>query len=164
MAKLQIDDQTINVPIVRNALTIFFILLALLLVGLGIAVIRHVIGWGAEAAQVAQEQVGPRALLKKYEWFKDAHAQLDAKRANIRVYQARLADLDKHPSESRTREETRSQWISEKAGVVASYNDLAAEYNAQMAKANYAFCNVGALPQGATEPLPRNVAPYSEGN
>jgi hypothetical protein len=41
-----------------------------------------------------------------------------------------------------------------------SFNQLAADYNAQMAKINYAFCNVGQLPQGATTPLPREYKPY----
>lgn len=53
-------------------------------------------------------------------------------------------------------------WSSEFAGVIASYNGLAAEYNAQMSKANWAFTNVGDLPDGASEPLPREFATYLE--
>jgi len=53
-------------------------------------------------------------------------------------------------------------WSSEVAGVKASYNSLAAEYNAQMAKMNWRFTNVGMLPQGATQPLPREYKPYVE--
>ena len=40
---------------------------------------------------------------------------------------------------------------------------LAAEYNAQMAKFNWAFTNQGKLPAGATEVLPREFKPYTEG-
>lgn len=53
-----------------------------------------------------------------------------------------------------------SIWQAEVAGVKASYNSLAAEYNAQMAKINWRFCNRGQLFKGADEPLPREFALY----
>ncbi len=62
----------------------------------------------------------------------------------------------------RTDLEQYNLWTTELAGVIAAYNSLAAEYNAQMAKENWAFCNVGDLPAGATEPLPREFAAYME--
>jgi hypothetical protein len=34
------------------------------------------VGWFGEAATVAREELGPRALLKKYAWFKDAAASI----------------------------------------------------------------------------------------
>lgn len=139
------------------------VILLLLVLGAGVSVAGWLGGWFSEAGQVAREQAGPRALLRKYEWFKDAYAQLEAKRANILAYDARIAALDKRGPLSRTAEEQRNLWLGEKAGVVASYNDLAAEYNAQMAKANYRFTNVGDLPQGSSDPLPRNVISYQEG-
>jgi hypothetical protein len=46
-------------------------------------------------------------------------------------------------------------------GIKASYRTLAAEYNAAMAKFNYRFANAGDLPEGATEPLPREFATYA---
>ncbi len=146
----------------------FLLIICIVLFALSCAVgaLGYAAGWFREAAAVAQEQLGPRALLKKYEWFKDAHAQLDAKMANIRVYNQRFAEQDKRAAGkelSRTSEEQRNIWLGEKAGVVASYNDLAAEYNAQMSKINYRFTNLGDLPQGATEPLPRNVISYQDG-
>jgi hypothetical protein len=49
---------------------------------------------------------------------------------------------------------------SEVAGVKASYNSLAAEYNANMVKVHWAFCNAGDLPAGAAEALPREYKPY----
>jgi hypothetical protein len=49
---------------------------------------------------------------------------------------------------------------AEISGMKASFNDLAAEYNAAMVKINFAFINVGQLPQGATEALPREFKPY----
>lgn len=121
-----------------------------------------------EAAQVAQEELGPRALLAKYTWLKEAHAQLDKKLADIKVYQGRLKAMEDgyggKPRSTWAREdrEQYNVWSSEVAGVKASYNDLAATYNAKMVEVNWAFCNVGTLPKGATEVLPRNYAPYVE--
>ena len=48
----------------------------------------------------------------------------------------------------------------EVSGITAGLNALASEYNAQMAKWNWRFTNVGQLPKGATEALPREFKPY----
>ncbi len=121
-------------------------------------------GWFTDAAKVAKQEFSASALLKKYEWFKDAAAQLDKKRADIRVYEHRLTILDRTPRDQwdRTDKELYGQWLSEVAGVKASYNALAADYNAQMAKFNWRFTNAGMLPEGASEPLPREFKPYTE--
>lgn len=125
--------------------------------------------YAERAAQVVSQEIDPAVLLQKYMWFKDAHAALDQKQATIKLYTKRLTDLKAEykgiargqwPAEER---ETYNQWYSELDGIVASYNDLAATYNAQMVKINWRFTNVGGLPQGATEPLPRDYAPYTEG-
>ncbi len=132
-----------------------------------IGVTGYVLGWFGEAAQVAQEEFGPRAMLEKYEWFKDAAAQLEKKQADITVYDGRMKEMNetykdlarqKWPREDR---EQYNVWSSEVAGVKASYNSLAAEYNAQMAKFNWRFANVGELPKGADTPLPREFKPYT---
>jgi len=142
---------------------LFFVL------GLVLIPVSLFFGWVGETQQVAKEQFGPRALLAKYEWFKDSAAQLDKKRADIRVYSVRLSSmLDSYSSIpryqwDRTDKEQWALWQSELAGVKASYNGLAAQYNSQMAKFNWAFANAGSLPQGATEPLPREFKPYVEG-
>jgi two-component SAPR family response regulator len=104
-------------------------------------------------------------LLKKYEWFKDAAAQLDKKQADIAMYESMVEETKKDygPDQSkwpRDVRETQSQRKTEMLGVKSSYNSLAAEYNAAMAKINYEFCNVGDLPRGATKPLPRAFKPY----
>jgi hypothetical protein len=118
---------------------------------------------------VLQEQTEGHELLRKYEWFKDAAANLDKKKADIQVYDLRFANLRKaYEGQGRTAwsREDREQsniWESEVAGIKASYNQLAADYNAAMAKINYRFCNVGQLPQGANEPLPREFKPYDYG-
>jgi len=122
--------------------------------------------WAGGAVDVVANEVDPAYLLKKYEWFKDAAAQLDKKKADIGVYQSRLTEMEKsyegvpRKDWDRVDKQQMMMWRSEVAGVTASYNGLAAEYNAQMAKINWRFCNVGQLPQGATDPLPREYAPY----
>lgn len=144
-------------------LKIVFLIFAL---GIVASVVDYGIGWFGETAKVAQKEFGPEMLLKKYEWFKDASSQLDKKQADIMVYDGRMNQMDetykglerhKWPREDR---EQHNLWSSEVAGVKASYNSLAADYNAQMAKFNWHFTNVGDLPPGADKPLPREYKPY----
>ncbi|MDX1987077.1 MAG: hypothetical protein SFV17_10370 [Candidatus Obscuribacter sp.] len=129
-------------------------------------VLSYTAGWFRDAGQVVQEEFSPSALLKKYEWFKDASAQLDAKKANIDAAQARInAVEDQYKGVprgqwARTDAEQFNLWQTEVAGLKANYNSLAAQYNAAMVKFNYRFTNVGDLPAGATEPLPRAYKPY----
>lgn len=143
---------------------IFFILVIAVL---GVSFLAHLLGWFGEAADVAHEQLGPRALLKKYEWFKDASAALDSKVANIAAAHRRQRSLvDSYEGKSRPKwsREDREQfnlWESEEAGMVASYNNLASEYNAEMVKANWRFANVGDVPAGGA-PLPREYREYKQ--
>ena len=122
--------------------------------------------WLGGAKEVAQQEFGAKELLRKYEWFKNASATLDKKRADIKVYEASLvnmvADYEgvKRSEWARTDRENMNQWRAELAGVKASYNSIAGQYNAQMAKANWAFTNKGSLPTGATQVLPRKVRNY----
>lgn len=84
----------------------------------------------------------------------------------MEVYESRRADLaaayEGMPRSGWAREdrEQYSLWSSEVAGVKASFNQLAGEYNAAMAKFNYRYANRGMLPEGAEEPLPREYKPY----
>lgn len=116
-----------------------------------------------QAKEVAIDEFGPKALLVKYEWFKDASAQLDKKNADIKVFEVRLKEIKNQFKDKEIPRHIYEQymiWHSEVAGIKASYNSLAAEYNSQMAKFNWQFCNAGTLPQGATEVLPREHKPY----
>ena len=94
-------------------------------------------------------------LIKKYEYFKDLSAAIDKKRADIELYQIEIS--------SYTKEDDRfyvEQRKSELIGIIAMHNQLCAEYNSAMSKFNYRFTNIGDLPEGATEPLPREYKPY----
>lgn len=140
----------------------------LVALSLVLGLVGSAFSWWGNAKQTAFEQFSASALLKKYEWFKDAHAALDAKVATIKLYEQRLAHATRgygtdHSKWPRDVREQTAIWESEQTGIVASYNDLAATYNAQMAKFNYRFANRGDLPAGASEPLPREYAPYQTG-
>ncbi len=121
-----------------------------------------------KVANVVSNEIDPAVLLQRYMWFKDAAAQLDKKAADIKVYEARLAALEsqyagvKRSAWPRDDRQEHAQILAELTGVKSSYNGLAAEYNAAMAKENWRFCEVGRLPQGASVPLPREFKPYQE--
>lgn len=133
-----------------------------------VGIVFWVVSWFTEAGQVAKQEFGAKALLHKYEWFKDAASQLDAKVADIKVYEARFTRLKKayegqgRGAWSREDREQANLWEQEVAGIKASYNDLCASYNAGMAKINWRFCNAGELPQGASQVLPREFRTYKE--
>jgi hypothetical protein len=94
-------------------------------------------------------------LLKKYEYFKDLSAAIDKKRADIELYQIEVSSYTKEDDGFYV-----EQRKSELIGIIAMHNQLCAEYNSAMSKFNYRFTNIGDLPEGATEPLPREYKPY----
>jgi hypothetical protein len=108
------------------------------------SIFGNAIGLFSEGAAVAGEELGPRAALRKYEWFKNASTQLARKAADITVYQSRVDDMAEgymgtpRKDWDRVDKEQMSQWMAEVARVKASYNGLAAEYNAAASKVNWA--------------------------
>jgi hypothetical protein len=139
----------------------------LLFFGVALGCLGYVGGWFNEAGKVAQDELGPRALLKKYETFKDLSAAIDKSDADIKVYESRLKSIeDQYKGVQRkdwAREDIAQHSLaaSELAGLKANRNRLAAEYNSQMAKENWKFANAGELPAGA-KPLPREYREYTE--
>ncbi len=155
-------------PLRHGAWVLFKVGLLLTLIGLAFTSIGYVVGWFGEAATVAKKEFGPREALKKYEWFKDAAAQLEKKQADIKVYAARERSMLATYEGVSRREWARPDleqfnlWNTEVAGVTASYNALAADYNAQMSKFNWRFAERGMQPPVASEPMPREFKPYEE--
>jgi hypothetical protein len=104
----------------------------------------YALGWFTEAAKVTKEEFGPKASLKKYEWFKEVSAKLEQKKADIQVYEQKISKFEKdyegvpRKDWDRTDKETINQWESELVGLKLNYNNLAAEYNAQSSKFNWA--------------------------
>lgn len=145
-------------------LTVLCIVLAGVL-ALAIAVPTcFVADYAGEAVAVARHEFSPTEMLKRYSWFKDAAAALDAKSATIGRIRSECKLLEGTPRSDWAREDRQqwNVWQSELTGTIGSYNLLAADYNAAMAKFNYAFTNVGDLPKGATVLLPREFKPYQE--
>lgn len=144
----------------------FFIALGvcvILLVFMGTCGVINIAGWFASrAVDVVKQQVDPAELLRKYELFKDESAQLDAKASNIRIKEKQVAKVEALPGKDRTDREQLMIWQQELGGMKYSFNQLAADYNSQMSKINYRFCNVGDLPQGASAVLPREYKQYLE--
>ncbi len=114
-----------------------------------------------KVAKVAQEELGPSALLKKYSDFKDMAAVLEAKKASIEVNENLAANMEKDKA-SWQRQDKEAYYLlqAEIAGMKSSFNQLASEYNSNMSKIHYRFCNTGELPQGAKDPLRREFKAY----
>lgn len=150
----------------KNIATIFFLSVGAMIALVGCLVLQKGCSWTSKAVRVVEQQVDPTLLLKRYEWFKNVYAECDKKLADISVYQNRLSQLEQsyngvsRKDWDRTDKEQFNLWSQEVAGTIASYNSLAAEYNAAMAKINYKFTNIGDLPSGATQVLPREVREY----
>lgn len=159
-----VGDVTSEVP--WTAWKIFGVIVAFLVLATGVVFVGSALGWFSAGVRVVTTEFGPEEMLRKYEWFKDAAAQIEKKKADIEVYENRIRSQDEAYKDvarknwPRDEREQRSVWESEVAGVKASYNNLAADYNAQMTKFNWAFANIGTLPKGADSPLPREFKPY----
>lgn len=122
--------------------------------------------YATDASDTLYKETKVSTLLKKYEYFKDVAAALDAKIASIGILEGKVAQMKKDyagkPRSEWAREDREQNNLNQEelAGLKMSYNTLCGDYNAQMSKMNWAFCNVGTLPEGATKPLPRDFKPY----
>ena len=140
----------------------------LLSISLIFAVMLSGCRWAGDAGDTAFSEFKASSLLQKYTRFKDMYASLEAKKATLSSLDTKIKSTEDQykgiPRKDWVLEDIQSlnQWKTEKDGLKASYNNLAAQYNADMSKANVNFTNTGDLPQGASDPLPRNVAPYIE--
>lgn len=106
-----------------------------------------------ETVAVVNQQYGPRAAVVKYEWFKDAATQLDRKKRDIENFQQASTSACSGAVTRQDKEDCRLA-RTELLGLQSSYNDLAAQYNANMSKVNWQF---------ASASLPREIAPYTNG-
>jgi len=145
----------------RVIISIFVGIFLIMLVSCAFGIISLPVWFASRSVAVVKQQVDPAELLRKYELFKDESAQLDAKLASIKIKQQQIKDM-KTMQMDRTNREQLMIWQQELGGMEYSFNQLAADYNSNMSKINYAFCNVGQLPQGASQPLPREYKPYLE--
>jgi len=145
-------------------LSIFIVVLFLGGLGFGLKLVMAPINFANQAAQVAQQEFNPHAMLKKYEWFKNAASALTAKKHDLSIMSAKLKPLRAMSRKDMDRQDKQdlAQWEAEVAGVALSYNSLAAEWNSQISKFNWSPF-VTALPPGAERVLSQKFAPYMDG-
>jgi len=155
--KLRPLDERLFLKKVKNMKTFSkFSIAAIILIFI---VVTPIFRYCNKAKNVVLEQIEPNRMLKNYEYFKNLAAAIDKKYADISVYNSLISDADKSSKEDR---DALRQRQNELLGIISMYNNLCAEYNAAMAKINYAFCNVGKMPDGLTafDALPREFKPY----
>lgn len=113
------------------------------------AIVGTVFHWCGEGAQVARDEFGPKAMLAKYEWFKEQAAAIKKMDKDVALFESRVSSLDeqyksygsdhaKWPLDVRiqynhAREMGRDDWTA----VVSQRNNLVREYNAAGSKFNW---------------------------
>lgn len=119
--------------------TLFIAGFVVLLIVVGVVVM--------DVGSTAYDEVGPRATMRKYEWFKDAYAQTQAKEQDIRNYTSRIQRLRAIEKPSVLQQQELFQTETELQGMIMSYNSLAQEYNASSSKFNWEFAKSDELPR-----------------
>lgn len=148
----------------KNA-AIGILIVGILIVGAPILLIMsHATQWFGQATNVIHNEFSPQTMLNRYNWFKDCYSRINSFDANISAYKNTLIETRKTYGEPNTWPVDVRKDISlqtrEINGILSMRNNLASEYNANMAKFQFRFTNVGDLPAGATEPLPREIIEY----
>ena len=120
---------------------------------------------------MTQDEFEPRELLRKYEWFKDAAAQLDKKQADVQVYRIRLTAL-----EASYGTVPRHQWDRTDKQHTQSVGGRIGRCDGQLQQSRRAIqrangeVSIGALPMpvisrpAPVNPCPRAYTSYQEGD
>lgn len=146
-----------------KGITLFF------LIALAISAILFGCRYADEAREVTWQETRPMALMKKYRFFKDLQASIDARQADIEAkkkslarLEARIARREHAGRDTESLQGEQSLQEQEVYGLIASYNAMAADYNRRMADIGYQFCNRGQMPQGleGETSLKRSFATY----
>ena len=119
-------------------------LLILLAVIVGVPTLMiggRILGWTGKALDVVTEEVDPRTILNRYEWFieqwnaiQEQSATLDAFKAYKDSITSDYGALAKAPRDVR---QEHSRQSAECRGILANHNRLAAEYRSAIQKVNY---------------------------
>lgn len=110
--------------------------------------IAYGLGWIGETGQVAQDEFGPKAALEKYEWFINQAAAIDKMDKDIKLYEARRADVEtkyaKYGDPKSWAPSTQAQYNQESQtarddllSIISQRNNLVKDYNAQSGKFNW---------------------------
>ncbi len=109
----------------------------LTLIGGGISLVSTGMSFFTGAAKVAEKEFNAEAMLRKYEWFKDAANEIRKKKADVTMYESKIERFESLGGLDRTDREKLMVWEQELLGVRASLNGLVAEYNSQSSKFNW---------------------------
>jgi hypothetical protein len=113
------------------------------------SIVTRSLGWWGEAADVAQQELGPKAMLKKYEWFVDQASRIDKMDADVALYGQRVGSVDAQyasygPDKSAWPPAIQIQYNHDRSmarddlmSIVSQRNNLVREYNAQSEKFNW---------------------------
>lgn len=128
------------------------ILVVALLSGI-IAVISYGFGWIGQGANVVKDEFGPKAALKKYEWFVDQANRIKKMDQDITIFSQRQASIEKK-YESYGKDKLKwspdiriqynreiQQSTDDRTAIVSQRNTLVQEYNAASEKFNWAPFN-----------------------
>src|SRR5690348_10560135 len=103
------------------------------------------LNWCSESSEVAREELGPKALNQKYEWFKDTAEQIKSQKSSIQLLKSRneqfVFDMGPRNKWNRSDSDTYAQFQTELTGAMANCNRLIGEYNAEMKKWHTKFIN-----------------------
>lgn len=112
-------------------------------------ILGMIFGWFGEAAEVAQDEFGPKAMLKKYEWFIDQASSIEKMDQDIQMFENRMSNVDSSyvaygadkskwaPHVQVTYNRERQQARDDLTAVASQRNNLVREYNAQSEKFNW---------------------------
>ncbi len=99
----------------------------------------NALGWLGQAATVVREEVAPRTILDRYQWFIEQWHAIEEQDATLMAYKdAREAARTEYGTDipMDVRREL-AQQSAEIRGILANRNRLAAEYRAAIQKINY---------------------------
>jgi len=105
-----------------------------------ISAILFVVGIFGETAQVAKDEFGAKASLKKYEWFINTSNEIDKLSSDIKIYENKQL-MCSNRIKDRIASEQCMLWLQEVAGIKSAYNDVVSEYNSASSKFNWEFYN-----------------------
>ncbi|MBI3577206.1 hypothetical protein HY086_04170 [Candidatus Gottesmanbacteria bacterium] len=124
---------------------------SILLLIFALSAVAYGLGWIGSAADVAKDEFGPAAALKKYEWFIDQKNAIGKADQDIVLFEKKRADVD--IQYVATYGADRSRWLpssqvqynqaaatarDDLLAVVSNRNGLVKEYNEQSEKFNWA--------------------------
>jgi hypothetical protein len=121
----------------RNSL-IWYVLVGVLLTGLGIFGMRLLFVAPNAAVGVVEKTLDPNNIVHKYEWFFDTAGVINARVAQLQAHK-KLVDTEPDAKE-------KSRLRIELAGVQQSCRDLVQSYNANASKVNVSIFKTDATP------------------